>query len=146
METGPVHQPELETSADRSGPAAGPATTLTQSPADVATATEPAVISSAVQLPQEQVHAAARRSASRRAERGVGPGQVIGRCAERGRPRPIRLLAIVRTGAAYLPFDPQYPTQRIRFMAIDATPGLGPVHIDFLWACRACSTASGTPC
>ncbi|UAB92650.1 AMP-binding protein [Dactylosporangium vinaceum] len=95
-------------------------------------------------MPQEQVHAAARRLASRRAERGVGPGHVIGRCAERGRPRPIGLLAIVRTGAAYLPFDPQYPTQRIRFMVIDATPGLGSVHIDFLWACQACSAASGT--
>ncbi len=85
------------------------------------TAADP-VISSAVQLPQEQVHAVARRSASRLAERGVGPGQVIGRCAERGLPLLIGLLAIVRTGAAYLPLDPQYPTQRIRFMLADATP------------------------
>ncbi|MFI5912032.1 AMP-binding protein [Dactylosporangium sp. NPDC051541] len=120
----PAHRLELETAAELSGPAAGPATTLTALLAEVATGTEPAVISSAVQLPQEQVHAAARRLASRLVERGVGPGQVIGLCAERGLPLLIGLLAIVRTGAAYLPLDPQYPTQRIRFMLADATPML----------------------
>ena len=32
------------------------------------------------------------------------------------------LLAIVKTGAAYLPLDPDYPAERLRFMVEDASP------------------------
>lgn len=53
-------------------------------------------------------------------ERGVKPGDVVGLCLERSPDMVVALLAILRCGAAYLPLDPAYPPQRLRFMRDDA--------------------------
>jgi len=34
----------------------------------------------------------------------------------------IALLGILKSGAAYLPLDPEYPTERLRYMIADAKP------------------------
>lgn len=52
--------------------------------------------------------------------RGAGPGQRIGVCLDRTCDLPAALLAILKTGAAYVPFDPAYPARRLRFMEEDA--------------------------
>ena len=52
--------------------------------------------------------------------RGAGRGQRIGVCLERTCDLPVALLGILKTGAAYVPLDPAYPAQRLRFMAEDA--------------------------
>ncbi|MCR9212906.1 MAG: LLM class flavin-dependent oxidoreductase [Proteobacteria bacterium] len=55
--------------------------------------------------------------------RGAGPGTVIGLCLERSADLVISMLAILKTGAAYLPLDPSYPAERVSFMIEDsATP------------------------
>ena len=48
--------------------------------------------------------------------RGVEPGHHVGLCLERGLNLAIGLLAILRTGAAYVPLDPSYPTVRLDAM------------------------------
>ncbi len=48
--------------------------------------------------------------------RGVAPGHHVGLCLERGLNLAIGLLAILRTGAAYVPLDPSYPAARLRAM------------------------------
>ncbi|MEU7872359.1 amino acid adenylation domain-containing protein [Dactylosporangium sp. NPDC049140] len=118
----PIHELELEPPAALTGPAAEPATTLTHLLQEAVATGD--VIAGAIRRPQAEVHAAALRLAHRLAARGIGPGQVVGLCAERGLPGLIGLLAIVRTGAAYLPLDPQYPEGRLRFMLADAAPAL----------------------
>ncbi|WP_395795689.1 amino acid adenylation domain-containing protein, partial [Aquimonas sp.] len=45
---------------------------------------------------------------------GVGDGHLIGLCAERSLQQLIGLLAILKSGAAYVPLDPQQPQARLQ--------------------------------
>lgn len=54
------------------------------------------------------------------AARGAGPGVPVGVAVERSECLPVALLAILKTGAAYLPLDPSYPRDRLAFMATHA--------------------------
>ncbi|HEX3127710.1 MAG TPA: non-ribosomal peptide synthetase [Thermoanaerobaculia bacterium] len=47
---------------------------------------------------------------------GVGPGALVGVCLERSAGLIVTLLAILKTGAAYLPIDPASPAERLRWM------------------------------
>jgi amino acid adenylation domain-containing protein len=51
---------------------------------------------------------------------GAEPGDLIGVCLNRSPLLIISLLAIQKLGAAYLPIDPDYPSQRIAYMLKDA--------------------------
>jgi polyketide synthase PksN len=51
---------------------------------------------------------------------GVGPGSLVGVFQHRGERLPVTLLAVLRTGAAYVPLDPMYPPERIGYMLDDA--------------------------
>ncbi|KRQ18708.1 MULTISPECIES: non-ribosomal peptide synthetase [unclassified Mycobacteroides] len=53
---------------------------------------------------------------------GVGPGEVVGLLVPRSGEAIIGLLAVLKTGAAYLPIDPAHPDERIKFMVSDAEP------------------------
>ncbi|MFJ9607744.1 amino acid adenylation domain-containing protein [Kitasatospora sp. NPDC101176] len=55
-------------------------------------------------------------------ERRVGPGDVVALAMPRSAPLVVALLAVLKTGAAYLPVDPQYPADRIAYMLGDAAP------------------------
>jgi len=48
--------------------------------------------------------------------RGVVAGQLVGILIERSLELPIALLAVLRTGAAYLPLDPAFPRERLDLM------------------------------
>jgi len=62
--------------------------------------------------------------AARLVRRGVKPGDVVGLCLERSPELVVALLAILKTGAAYLPLDPAYPRERIGFMIEDSSTQL----------------------
>ena len=51
---------------------------------------------------------------------GGGRGALIGLCLERSAELVIALLAILKSGAAYLPIDLSYPAERLSFMLDDA--------------------------
>lgn len=55
---------------------------------------------------------------------GAGPGQLIGLCVERSPYLLIGLLAVLKTGAAYIPIDPATPTERVQHMLDDASATL----------------------
>ena len=50
----------------------------------------------------------------------IGPGKFVGVCLPRTVDLPVTLLAILRSGAAYLPLDPGFPPDRLQFMVEDA--------------------------
>ncbi|HEY0737558.1 MAG TPA: amino acid adenylation domain-containing protein, partial [Herpetosiphonaceae bacterium] len=51
---------------------------------------------------------------------GVGVETRVGVCVERSIDQVISLLAILKAGAVYVPIDPAYPQERIRFILADA--------------------------
>jgi amino acid adenylation domain-containing protein len=76
--------------------------------------------------------------------RGVGRGDIVGVCAQRSVDLPITLLAIIASGAAYCPLDPEQPVHRLRGMLAQAVPAAVVVAPRFARAIkdatRACST------
>ncbi|MBD0674753.1 hypothetical protein BU198_29650 [Streptomyces sp. CBMA156] len=71
-------------------------------------------------LTYRQLGAAANRTARHLAAHGVGRGDVVALCLERGRDAVVAMLATARLGAAYLPLDPAYPAARLRHMVTDS--------------------------
>jgi amino acid adenylation domain-containing protein len=51
---------------------------------------------------------------------GVGPESLVGICLDRSPEMVATLLGVLEAGAAYLPLDPSYPSQRLAFMVEDA--------------------------
>jgi len=47
---------------------------------------------------------------------GVKPGDVVGICLKRSPELVAGVLAILKAGAAYLPLDPEYPVERLKYM------------------------------
>ena len=53
-------------------------------------------------------------------ERGIGAGDIVGLYLAKSPIAIAALLGILRTGAAYLPLDPAYPKERLRFIVEDS--------------------------
>jgi amino acid adenylation domain-containing protein len=51
---------------------------------------------------------------------GAGKGTRVALCLERSFDQVAALLAVLKTGAAYVPLDPAYPPERLRFMLADS--------------------------
>jgi len=51
---------------------------------------------------------------------GVGPNVLVGLCVKRSLDMVIGLLGILKAGAAYVPMDPSYPKERLRYILEDS--------------------------
>nr|WP_308207127.1 non-ribosomal peptide synthetase [Mycobacterium szulgai] len=69
-----------------------------------------------------ELDAAANRLAHLLIRHGVGPGGCVALLFERCAEAILAMLAVLKTGAAYLPIDPAHPAARIGFMLDDAAP------------------------
>ena len=56
--------------------------------------------------------------------RGIGPEDIVALALPRSLDLIVALLAVLKAGATYLPIDPDYPLDRIRFMLEDGNPSL----------------------
>nr|AZF85940.1 non-ribosomal peptide synthase [Catenulispora sp.] len=72
-----------------------------------------------------ELNARANRLARLLIERGAGPERIVAVALPRSVELIVALLAVVKTGAAYLPVDVALPAERIRFMLEDTAPVCG---------------------
>ncbi|MBO1418171.1 non-ribosomal peptide synthetase, partial [Streptomyces sp. FH025] len=83
-----------------------------------------AVLCGPVRLDYAELNRRANRLARLLVARGAGPERLVALCLPRTADLPPALWAVLKSGAAYLPVDPGYPAERIRFMLADAGPAL----------------------
>ncbi|QKW09060.1 LLM class flavin-dependent oxidoreductase [Streptomyces sp. NA04227] len=83
-----------------------------------------AVVQGDETLTYAQLDAAAEQLASGLRARGARPGSLVGLCLPRTPRLLVALLAVLKTGAAYLPLDPSAPAERNEFILRDAGAAL----------------------
>ncbi|MBY0395678.1 MAG: AMP-binding protein, partial [Thermoleophilia bacterium] len=84
-----------------------------------------AVTCAGAELGYGDLDARAARLARHLLREGVRPGALVGLFAERSLDLVVGMLAILKSGAGYLPLDPSYPADRIAFMLADS----GAAHV-----------------
>ncbi|WP_333893039.1 amino acid adenylation domain-containing protein [Mycolicibacterium gadium] len=65
---------------------------------------------------------AANRLANLLVDHGAGPGERVALLLPRSTEAIVAILAVLKTGAAYVPVDPAHPDARVAFMLADAAP------------------------
>ncbi|GAA3989769.1 hypothetical protein GCM10022384_42160 [Streptomyces marokkonensis] len=83
-----------------------------------------AVTADDVRLTYRQLDRRANRLARLLRAHGARPGRLVALALPRTADLPVAVLAVVKTGAAYLPLDPGYPAERLALMAEDARPAV----------------------
>ncbi|MGE0783502.1 amino acid adenylation domain-containing protein, partial [Mycolicibacterium sp.] len=81
-----------------------------------------AVVSGEQSWTYRELDDASNRLAHLLAEHGAGPGRNVALLMQRSGQAIAAILAVLKTGAAYLPIDPAHPMSRIEFMVADAGP------------------------
>ncbi|ARP73723.1 non-ribosomal peptide synthetase [Streptomyces pluripotens] len=82
----------------------------------------PAVTFEGESLEYTRLNTEANRLARLLVERGAGPGRVVALALPRGIRLVVALLAVLKTGAAYLPLDTGHPAERLRLVTEDVLP------------------------
>ncbi|WP_242903499.1 non-ribosomal peptide synthetase [Actinomadura terrae] len=75
-------------------------------------------------LTYAQLDERAGRLARLLAERGAGPERRVALTLPRSSDLVVAVLAVLKTGSAYVPIDPRYPAERIAHMVTDSRPEL----------------------
>ncbi|WP_188189741.1 amino acid adenylation domain-containing protein [Nonomuraea sp. SYSU D8015] len=79
-----------------------------------------ALVAGDERLTYAALEAAVDRLAARLTAAGAGPGTLVGICAGKSAASVAAMLAVLRTGAAYLPLDPAHPAARIGLVLADS--------------------------
>ncbi len=83
-----------------------------------------AVVSGADSLAYGELNARANQLAHYLHDHDVGPGTIVGVCLGRSCDLLVALWGVLKAGGAYLPMDPNYPSERLAFMLSDSGAAL----------------------
>ena len=97
-----------------------------------------ALVCEGEQLTYRALNGKANRLAYRLKQSGVGPERLVGVCLERSVEMVVAMLAVLKAGAAYVPLDPSYPSERLAFIAQDARVQVLLTQREFQKALPAC--------
>ncbi|WP_405163065.1 amino acid adenylation domain-containing protein [Nocardia sp. NBC_01499] len=81
-----------------------------------------AVVCGDVSLTYLELNARSNRLARWLVRHGVRPEQRVALALPRSAQVVVAMLAVLKAGGAYLPVDPDYPLDRVRYMIVDAAP------------------------
>jgi len=81
-----------------------------------------AVIHHGTELTYAELNARANQLARYLRARGAGPERTVAIAVPRSAEMVVAVVAVLKTGAAYVPVDPGYPADRIAFMLAEAAP------------------------
>src|SRR5580700_7663780 len=79
-----------------------------------------AVVCGTHQLTYHDLDIRSNRLANRLRSLGIRPGALVGVCLDRSCEMVVALMAVLKAGGAYLPFDPVFPRERLSFMLEDS--------------------------
>jgi fengycin family lipopeptide synthetase D len=68
----------------------------------------------------DELNKRANRLSNALRQRGVMPGAIVGIMMERSMEIVIAIIAIIKSGGAYMPIDPRFPKERIRYLLEDS--------------------------
>ena len=71
-------------------------------------------------LTYSQLNEKSDRVASHLVQQGIKPGDLVGLCCNRDVDTPAMLVGIMKSGAGYVPLDPDYPAERLAYMVEDS--------------------------
>ncbi|MDT0454754.1 non-ribosomal peptide synthase/polyketide synthase [Streptomyces sp. DSM 41527] len=83
-----------------------------------------ALVAGDTTLDYATLNARANRLAHHLIDRGAGPEQLVALRLPRTADMIVAILAVLKTGAGFLPVDPELPDDRLRFLVADARPML----------------------
>ena len=84
------------------------------------TPSKTAVISSGISLTYQELDNLSNQTANYLLNNGVVRGDIVGLCTERSADMVVSVLGILKAGCCYLPMDPSFPDDRIRYMYEDS--------------------------
>ncbi|WP_208543140.1 amino acid adenylation domain-containing protein [Marilutibacter alkalisoli] len=79
-----------------------------------------AIVDGDAEIDYRRLTARASAIADELVERGVEPGTLVGVCMSRTWELVAAVVGVLRAGCAYVPLDPEYPRERVRYMLEDA--------------------------
>ncbi|MFJ2232275.1 non-ribosomal peptide synthetase, partial [Streptomyces halstedii] len=102
----------------------------------------PAVLFADTALTYAELHGRANQLARYLVGLGVGPESVVAVALPRSADTVVAMLAVIKAGGAYLPLDPDDPSERLRGMLLDARPVVAVVSS----GSRLIASGQGVPC
>lgn len=113
----------MRTNAAETGPSRPPYATVPEELGDriAQSFDDIAIVFEETQLTYGELDDLASRIAGVLRETGVEPGDAVGLCIERCPEAIASMLAVFKIGASFVPLDPEYPIDRIRYMIRDAS-------------------------
>ncbi|MGW2817016.1 AMP-binding protein [Streptomyces sp. NPDC001415] len=97
-------------------------------------------------LTYAQLDAASEHLADRLRGKGVGPGDLVTVRAKRSERLGVALLGVLKSGAAYIPLDPEYPSERVEFIATDSNAAVELSESDLVEGVDTSAIDEGSVC